>query len=63
MTLLLIKDIQLLLKDFKFQLFFVLLIALFIVAAISSSVTYQVYTQEFQKTLNEHLDKVYNDTD
>jgi len=39
-TILLIKDIKLLLRDLKFQIFFIILFILFIVSAISSAVTY-----------------------
>jgi len=55
MQTLLIKDLRLLLSDFKFQIFFVLLIVLFILAAISGSVTYHAYSKEYQASLNEHI--------
>ena len=61
-TLLLIKDIRLLLKDLKYQVFFLVLIALFILSAISGSVTYKTQTAEYQKLLNEHQNAVHNDT-
>ena len=62
LSILLIKDFKLLLKDLKFQLFFLLLVALFILAAISSYVTYQAHSQEFQELSNEHIEKVNDGT-
>ena len=59
--LLLIKDIRLLLKDHKYQVFFIVLIILFILSAISSSVTYKSLSNEYQTLLNAHLDKVQSE--
>jgi ABC-type transport system involved in multi-copper enzyme maturation permease subunit len=53
-TALLIKDIKLLLRDQKFQIFFLILVVLFILSAISSSVTYRAYSEEYQVLLNNH---------
>jgi len=55
-----IKDIKLLLKDLKFQIFFLILVALFILSAISSAVTYQNQLEEFQTSLNYHSE-IIND--
>ena len=52
----LIKDIRLMLKDLKFQIFFLILVFLFILSAISSAVTYQTYNEEFQEDLNRFHD-------
>ena len=59
--LLLIKDIKLLLKDHKYQVFFIVLIILFIFSAISNSVTYKSLSNEYQILLNAHLDKVQSE--
>jgi len=56
-TTLLIKDIKLMLKDLKFQIFFLVLVVLFILSAISSAVTYENLQQEFQTDQNEHQEK------
>jgi ABC-type transport system involved in multi-copper enzyme maturation permease subunit len=61
-TILLIKDIKLLLRDLKFQMFFLILIALFILSAISSSVTYQAQSEEYRNLLNAHQDRVYDES-
>ena len=54
LQILLIKDIRLLLKDLKFQVFFLIMVALFILSAISSSVTYKAFVQEYQENFNAH---------
>ncbi|MCL2063562.1 MAG: ABC transporter permease [Candidatus Cloacimonetes bacterium] len=54
----LMKDIRLMLKDLKFQIFFLILVALFILSAISSAVTYQNLSEEFQTDLNRHNERV-----
>ena len=51
---LLIKDIRLILKDLKFQVFFLVLVVLFIISAISSAVTYKTLNEEFQTDLYRH---------
>jgi len=55
---LLIKDIKLLLKDLKFQIFFLILVVLFILSAISSAVTYEEHLKAFQTDLNRHHDRI-----
>jgi ABC-type transport system involved in multi-copper enzyme maturation permease subunit len=60
-TTLLTKDIKLLLRDLKFQIFFMILVVLFILSAISSSVTYHATSEEYQTILNAHHDIVYSD--
>ena len=55
---LLVKDLKLLLKDLKFQIFFLILVVLFILSAISSAVTYQNQMEEFQKDLSNHNELV-----
>ena len=57
-----IKDIKLLLKDLKFQIFFLILVALFILSAISSSVTYKAQMAEFQKISDAHQKTVQNES-
>jgi len=57
-TTLLIKDIRLMLKDLKFQVFFLILVVLFILAAISSAVNYKNLSQDFQASFNEHTQTV-----
>jgi len=44
---LLIKEIRLMLKDLKFQIFFLILVMLFILSAISSAVTYENLSKEY----------------
>ena len=50
----LIKDIKLLLRDLKFQIFFIILFILFIVSAISSAVAYKEISENFQNRLVAH---------
>jgi len=57
-TTLLAKDIKLMLKDLKFQIFFLILVILFILSALSSAVTYENLMQEFQTDQNEHQGRV-----
>ena len=46
------------LKDLKFQIFFLILVILFILSAISSAVTYQNLNEEYQTDLNRHHERV-----
>ena len=46
------------LKDLKFQIFFLILVALFILSAISSAVTYENLSEEYQTELNRHNERV-----
>jgi len=55
---LLIKDIRLMLKDLKFQVFFLILVVLFILSAISSAVNYKNLSQDFQTSLNNHKEQI-----
>jgi len=55
---LLFKDIKLLLKDLKFQIFFLILVILFILSAISSTVNYQNLSMQFQSDFNQHNERV-----
>jgi len=55
---LLIKDIRLMLKDLKFQVFFIILVVLFILSAISSAVNYKNLSQEFQTSLNNYNERI-----
>jgi len=57
-TTLLIKDIRLMLKDLKFQIFFIILVILFILSAISSAVTFDNLQKEFQSDQNDHQARV-----
>jgi len=59
---LLIKDIKLLLRDLKFQIFFMILVVLFILSAISSSVTYNAFKEEYQNQLNTHQNQVNDES-
>jgi len=52
------KDIKLLLKDLKFQIFFLILVALFILSSISSAVAYADQTKGFQDGINAHRERV-----
>jgi len=58
--LLLIKDICLMLKDLKFQIFFLLLLVLFILSAISSSVVFSDIQEEFQTDQINHNDRIHD---
>jgi len=55
-TTLLTKDIKLMLKDLKFQIFSIIIVILFVLSAISSAVTYNNLSAEFQKDLSTHND-------
>ena len=55
-----IKDIRILIKDLKFQIFFITLLALFIVSAISSTVNYNALSEEYIQILQEHQTKFQN---
>jgi len=57
-TTLLTKDIKLMLKDLKFQIFFLILVVLFILSALSSAVTYENLQQEFQADYSEHQSNI-----
>ncbi|MCL2063567.1 MAG: ABC transporter permease [Candidatus Cloacimonetes bacterium] len=57
----LMKDIRLMLKDLKFQIFFLILVALFILSAISSAVTYHSHNDEYQADLNRFNELVSNE--
>jgi len=52
------KDIKLMLKDLKFQIFFLILTILFILSSISSAVAYQEQTKGFQGGINAHRERV-----
>jgi len=53
-----IKDIKLMLKDLKFQIFFLILVILFILSSISSAVAYQNLSQGYQDGINAHQERV-----
>jgi len=53
-TQLLTKDITLMLKDLKTQIFFLIILMLFILSAISSAVAYKSVNTEFQEQLTAH---------
>jgi len=53
-TQLLTKDIKLMLKDLKTQIFFLIIMLLFILSAISSAVAYKAANAEFQDQLTAH---------
>jgi len=55
---LLSKDLRLLLKDLKFQIFFLILVILFILSAVSSAVNYKNQSQQFQADLASHNERV-----
>jgi ABC-type transport system involved in multi-copper enzyme maturation permease subunit len=55
---LLTKDLRLLLKDLKFQVFFLLLVILFILAAVNNALIYQSLAKEYQADLQSHIEKV-----
>ncbi|HOQ80554.1 MAG TPA: hypothetical protein PLH63_05770, partial [Candidatus Cloacimonadota bacterium] len=57
-SVLFIKDLKLILKDLKFQMFFVILVILFILSAISSSVSYKNLSSDFQADYKAHVDMV-----
>ena len=59
----LIKDLILMIKDHKFQLFFFIMTVLFILSAISSSTTYKSYAEAYQNLRNEHQNKIHSDTE
>ena len=61
--LLLIKDIKLLLRDLKFQIFFAILTALFILSAVSSASVYKSHSLEYQKLLAKHQENVHSEVD
>ena len=61
--LLLIKDIRLLLKDHKYQVFFIVLIILFILSSINGAVTYKSLSTEYQTLLNAHQNRVQSEND
>jgi len=52
------KDIKLLLKDLKFQIFFLILVALFILSSISSAVAYEDQTHGYQEGINAHRERI-----
>jgi len=54
------KDIKLLLKDLKFQIFFLILTILFILSSVSSAVAYKNQSQRFQQDINNHQERVTN---
>jgi len=53
-TTIFIKDIRLILKDLKFQVFFLIMIALFILSAISNAITYKTQMAEYQESLQSY---------
>ncbi|HPY96142.1 MAG TPA: ABC transporter permease subunit [Candidatus Cloacimonadota bacterium] len=57
-SVLFIKDLKLILKDLKFQMFFIILVILFILSAISSSVSYKNLSSDFQADYKAHVDMV-----
>jgi len=57
---LLIKDIRLILKDLKFQVFFLIMIALFILSAISTAITYKNQMEEYQTNFRDYQELVKN---
>ncbi|MCL2065572.1 MAG: ABC transporter permease [Candidatus Cloacimonetes bacterium] len=59
---LLIKDLRLMLKDLKFQIFFLILVALFILSAVSGAIAHKSHSENFQKALNQHHDEIFDGT-
>jgi len=51
---LLLKDLRLMLKDLKFQIFFMILVILFLLSAISGAVTYKNLNEDYQTDLYRH---------
>ena len=56
---LLIKEIKLLLRDFKFQIFIMLSLALFILSAFSGAVAYNVQSEDYRNLVEEHQKMVF----
>ncbi|MDX9977328.1 MAG: ABC transporter permease subunit [Candidatus Cloacimonadales bacterium] len=59
-SILFIKDLKLILKDLKFQIFFVILVILFILSAMSSSVAYKNLSNDFQADYKNHNSRVHD---
>jgi ABC-type transport system involved in multi-copper enzyme maturation permease subunit len=55
---LLYKDLRLMIKDLKFQVFFIIVLALFILSSFSSAVNYKNTSEMFQDDLNAHQGRV-----
>jgi ABC-type transport system involved in multi-copper enzyme maturation permease subunit len=60
---LLIKDIKLLVRDFKFQIFFLILASLFIISAFSAADSYKTVSEDYKKHFDAHQNRVFNKTD
>ncbi|MCL1827299.1 MAG: ABC transporter permease, partial [Candidatus Cloacimonetes bacterium] len=59
----LLKDIKLLLRDLKIQIFFGLLVVLFLLAAVSGASSYKANVEVYQNRFNAHQDKKFSETD
>jgi len=60
-TYLFIKDVKLLLRDHKFQIFIFIVFSLFIVSAVSSSVRYKSVSEDYQRRIEAQQSRFQGD--